>query len=356
MISALSLVALLATPQASPQSSSNDALIAMTKSGLRLEVEVEPAVGSREFATTYGMYFSPLDPVAVVLHAPRSQRWRVELEIDPSMPLITAIDNLVSDGRIAELVEMVDLLNVIYLGTEGKLAVQRSKELVHAATELRNWGARLDPVPNKLVGQERAEWLWKKLQKADGAEAMLFGGRLLEEVTQGAGGLGQRQIRYSDLKRAQKHKNPFLKAVAAEIAARQTVVDAVLGAAILEQSIEHAHPVVRNSYAVSVAELWPNYALLYWIEVLLRSEDTKRIRALWHIVDNFREKSKNPLAVALAAKNQSLGRRIQIGDLHLTVVIDRRNRVANPLAALASAGGIGSGGGAPLIVPGGGGL
>jgi hypothetical protein len=356
MLATLSLISLVIAPLAASQVPASDTLIAMTRSGLRLEVLEQPSVGSREFSTPYGRFFSPLDPVAVVLHTQRTQRWRAELEIDPTLSLAQVVENLAADGRIEELLEMVELLDDLYAHSEGELAEQRAKELVQASTELRKWGARLDPLPKKLSGKERSEWLWKKFEKAKGAEALLLGGRLLEEVAPGSGGLGERTIRYSDLKRALKHKNPFLLSVVALISAKQNMVDAVLGALMLEQSIEHDHPFVRHSYAYGVAELWPNYALLYWMEVLMRSEDSKRIRALWHIVDNFREKSKDPLAVALAGYGQSLGRRIQIGDLYLTVVIDRRNRVANPLAALASAGGNGLGGSAPPTVPGAGNL
>ncbi len=306
-------------------------VVAMTKDGIRLEVSAAPAVGDAEVMTAYGRYFTPLDPVAVVLALPKRDLWRNELKADPTMSMLPVISSTNGDGRIYDLIEMADTLEHLWRTTkDDKLKLQRSKEINAVSNALWKWGQRLDPVPKGLDQDERVEWLWKRLRKTEGPEALLSGGRLLEEVVQARGGVGRRQVSITELSRAIGEKNPYIAHSAARIAAFQHVMDVALGSYILSNSIAHEHPAAREGCAIGIAQLYPNHARLYWADTLFGAEDDYRIIAAWHLVNHLPKQADGPLVAALAATTTTASRQITVGGLTLRVE-DRRRKPTMPL-------------------------
>ena len=332
-LSTLFLSAALSPQVVVAPASSDKSWIAITRDGVRLEVVEKPKTGALQFQTPYGNYFTPLDPVAVVLTFPSSKAWKAELATNPSMSLMTVLERMNGDGRIADLIGLTSQLEALWLTVAEDMVLQRSKELVAASHALRKWGSRLDPMPNDMKSAERVEWLWEKIRKAEGPEALLFGGRLLKEVIPAQAGVGDRQISITELKRAMDSKNPYLVHVAALLAGHQHVMDAMLGAVLLDATINHKHPGVREGCAVGIVKLWPNHARQYWADVLFRWKDELRIRAAWHLVDHLPKQAEAPLVVALAAKGVRASRKITIGGLTLRVE-DRMYRPSNPLASV----------------------
>ncbi len=333
MLSALTTMILAAWAAPDLQDPAEAGWIAMTRSGVRIEVAEKPASGAREFHTPYGLYFTPLDPVAVVLKAPQQARWRHDLEARPDMDLMAVVEELNADGRLAELIELTAHLEQLQADAEGEHQVQRARELVAAGQALQDWGGRLNPVSNKLSTDERVEWLWKQASKIKGPEALLYTGRLMEEVIPGQSGIGVRQITGVDLHRALGSRNPFFARAGAVVAGRQLSMDAMLGAVILDQSILHDNPLVRDGCADGISQLWPNHARQYWADILFRWKDELRIRAAWNLVDHLPDQAEAPLVLAMAAKDSRAGRKISIGGMTL-LVEDRQREPRNPLAGL----------------------
>lgn len=323
-----------ATPQGAGAQAQVDvqrSILAMTKDGIRLEVSVAPAVGSSEVMTDFGRYFTPLDPVALVLQPPKRDTWRSELAADPNLSLLPAIGAANGDGRIRDLLDLTATIEGLWKQTaDAKLRLQRSKELVAATQAIWRWGQRLDPVPPKLDRDERVEILWKTLWKTEGPGTLLVGGRLMKEVAQAQGGYGDRQIRLVDIRRGVSSEDPYRIHSAAQVAAFQHMMDVQLGSNILHDTINHEHPVARDGLARAIAQLYPDHARMFWADYLFGGKDHQRIIAAWHLVDHLPKQADGPLVAALASTTTTVSRKITVGGLTIRVE-DRRPRIRMPL-------------------------
>lgn len=312
-------------PQATAPASVDTLHIAMTRSGLRLEVAEKPALGSLEVKTAFGVFHTPLDPVAIILESPRRARWRSELASNPELSLMPTIAALDADGRIAELIDMVPELEARLL--EDELSVEaehRRDELIAASNAIARWGERLDPLPGELSREERVLTLWKQARLAEGANALLPGARLLAEVTPGGAGIGNHQLSISQLREGMRSHNPFLRRIASQISGKQLIFDASQNAWILIASIEDEHVVARDGAADGIVRVWPGRAREYWIDILLRWEDDYRGRAGWHLVDHAPYSAAAPVVGVVAASGERVGGRFEMGDITLSVVSGRR--------------------------------
>jgi hypothetical protein len=318
-------LAFLAAPQAASPASVDTLQIAMTRGGVRLEVSAKPAPGSREVKTAFGVFHTPLDPVALVMESPRRARWRGELEANPELSLMPTIAALNADGRIAELIEMIPVLEARLLEDElSSKAEHRRDELIAASNAIAGWGELLDPLPGELSREERVLALWKRARSAEGASALLSGGRLLFEVTPGGAGIGEHQLNISQLREGMRSRNPYLRRVASQISGKQLIFDSSQNALILMASMEDKHVVARDGAADGIVRVWPGQAREYWTDILLRWEDEYRGRAGWHLVDHLPREAAAPVVGTVAASGERVSRRFDVGDITLTVVSERR--------------------------------
>jgi len=318
-------LAFLAAPQAAPPASTDTLQVAMTRGGVRLEFAAKPAPGSREIKTAFGVFYTPLDPVAIVLESPRRARWRSELETNPKLSLMPTIAALDADGRIAELIDMVPVLEARLLEDELTAeAEHRRDELIAASNAIAGWGERLDPLPGDLTREERLIALWKHARSAEGASALLSGSRLLAEVTPGGAGIGVHQLNISQLRKGMRSDNPYLRGIASQISGKQLIFDASQNAWILIASVEDEHVVARAGAADGIVRVWPAQAREYWTDILLRWEDDYRGRAGWHLVDHMPYAAAAPVVGVVAASGQRIGGRFDMGNLTLSVVSGRR--------------------------------
>lgn len=314
---------LLVAPQAAP-APVDTVQIAMTRGGVRIEVEQAPAVGAVEFPTPFGMYYTPRDPVALVLESPRRAPWRDELTKDPEMSLAPTIAALDSDGRIDELLQLMPVLEArLHEDELSRAAEQRRDELIAATRALEAWGARLDPLSGDLDREERIEELWKRSRKAKGAHALLPGARLTAELAP-LGGVGDFQLSISDVRDGMRAKNPFLRRTTSLIHGKQMFFDGAQNTLVLLASIEDAHPAARDGAAAGIVQTWPGQAREYWIDILLRWTDRARARAAWHLVQHLPQEAAGPVVGAVAASDERVSKRFDVGDLTLTVVTSKR--------------------------------
>jgi len=318
-------LAFLAAPQVAPPASADTLQIAMTRGGVRLEVSAKPALGSLEVETAFGVFHTPLDPVAIVLESPRRARWRTELGSNPKLSLMPTIAALDADGRIAELIEMVPVLEARLLEDELTAeAEHRRDELIAASNAIANWGGMLDPLPGELTREERLIELWNRSLSAEGASALMCGARLLHEVTPGGAGIGDHQLNISQLREGMRSRNPYLRGIASQISGKQLIFDASQNAWILIASVEDEHLIARAGAANGIVRVWPTQAREYWTDILLRWEDEFRGRAGWHLVDYLPNSAVAPVVGLVAASDKRIGRRFDVGNITLTVVNGRR--------------------------------
>jgi hypothetical protein len=318
-------LAFLAAPQAAPPAPVDTLQIAMTRGGVRLEVSEKPAPGSREVKTAFGVFHTPLDPVAIVMESPRHARWRIELEANPGLSLMPTIAALEADGRVAELIEMIPVLEARLLEDElTSEAEHRRDELIAASNAIAGWGELLDPLPGDLNREERLIALWKRARSSEGATALLSGARLLFEVTPGGAGIGDHQLNISQLREGMRSRNPYLRRIASQVSGKQLIFDASQNALILIASIEDKHVIARDGAADGIVRVWPGQAREYWTDILLRWEDEYRGRAGWHLVDHLPREAAAPVVGVVAASGERVSRRFKVGDITLSVVSERR--------------------------------
>jgi hypothetical protein len=291
---------LLATPQTAPPASVEMMQIAMTRDGVRLEVDAVPEIGARDVSTAFGVFHSPFDPVAVVLEFPRRTHWLQELNADPSQPLMPRIKLLDADCRIAELLELIPILESRI--PEDELAVSsqsRIAEYLAATNALVRWGALLDPLPSRLVRERRVKELWKRTRSADGAWALLIGSRLLAEVAP-RHGVGDDQLSLAELKAGMRARSPYLRCIAMQIGGKQAVLEAAHNAELLIASVEDKHVLARDGAAKGAFESWPRDTKNFWVHVLgSGGSSLERVRATRHLAHHLKGKARSVLRSAL---------------------------------------------------------
>lgn len=316
-------LALLAAPQA--QATLPDTVpIAMTRGGVRIEVSEKPKPGALEVQTAYGVLYTPRDPVAIVMESPRRDTWRKELEANPELSLAPTIERFRADGRIAELLEMMPVLEARLHEVElSRQAEARRDELLDATRALAHWGEALDPLPGSLSRSERIEELWKRAKKAKGQHALLPGARLLGEITAGGAGYGDHQLPISALRDGMRSKNPYLRRVAFQISGKQLVYDGGQNSLILIASLDDTDVVARDGAADGIVRVWPEQAREYWIDTVLHWTDEQRSRAAWHLVQHLPDEAASPLVGTVAAA-EAKSRRFDVGDLTLTISTAKR--------------------------------
>ncbi len=302
---ALNLV-FLTTPQSAASKPVEWMLIAMTRDGVRLEVEFAPAVGARDIKTAFGTYSSPLDPVAVVMKFPRETKWRQELIANPAQSLIPSIAQLDTDGRVSELIELTPMLEARLLASQdpatGKVC---TADLLAATEAVSRWGSRLDPLPSRLSRDKRVKELWKRTRAADGARTLLLGSRLLAEVETARDGVGDRQLGLSDIGTGMRSRSPYLRYVAMQISSKQLMLDSSHNAKLLIASVEDEHVLARAGAAKGSFDAWPREAVNFWKHVLgSKGSAPERIRAARHLARHLKKDGISALKYALSGQGQ----------------------------------------------------
>jgi hypothetical protein len=307
---------LLTITSVSAQSAANAAVsdwIAMTRDGVQIEVSEKPSKGALEVNTPFGLFRTPLDPVELVFERQRDRSWLMGLRTGNNATLLEAIAVFHDNGQIRALIEV------------GEVAVQRGwpEEVRAALRGLEDWGARLDPVPADLSGEERVEWLWKKIQKRQGLAKLLLSGRLATELTPGGNGFGGRQLGLSDLRKSMKSSDPILQRAGAQFAGVQLMDDPYLLSRLQNMSL-YAPVASRDRVAQSAVELDFAATREYWVKALLRADDPVRMIAARHLAYELPLYAPKVFALVLSSIGHKAPQRYTFVDHDIQVVVDRR--------------------------------
>ena len=313
MLSITSLCLLVAAllPGA-PQGQPKD-WIAMTESGVQIEVAAQVQKGDLTLETPFGLFRTAKDPVKICFERVRDQTWRTTLKTYKEVSLLEAIQMCHANGQISALLEIADA------------AIRRDnpREIRAALRALEEWGAQLDPVPKGMTQDERVQWLWKRGQEIDGPGKLLLSGRLAAEVMPAGNGVGERQLKQVELQKVLRGGDPLMQRVAVHICEVQAMADPYLSAQVLTLSL-YASTVCRDLAARTAPKLRPLSSREYWVRALLRSKDSKRLIAAQNLAWEMPEYAPKPFAILLAAVGKRAPNRFKFVDHSIQVVVDRR--------------------------------
>jgi hypothetical protein len=287
--------------------------IAMTRKGVQIEVAEQPKKGALEVVTPFGLYRTPLDPVELVFERQRDRSWLAGLRTGNNATLLEAIAVFRDNGQISALIEV------------GKVAVQRGwpEEVRASLRGLEAWGARLDPVPADLNGEDRVEWLWQQVQKREGLAKLLLSGRLATELTPAGNGAGHRQLSLSVLRRSMQNSDPLMQRAGAQLAGVQLMDDPYLLSRLQNMSL-YTSVVAQDRAAQTAAVLDFAASREYWVKALLRAEDSLRLIAARHLANELPLYAPKPFAFLLSSVGHKAPQRYSFVDHDIQVVVDRR--------------------------------
>ena len=302
--------------------------VAVMRSGLRVQCEPEVKVGANTVATPFGRFRNDAVPTDAVVEVADAAKELEHLQVLREADYAAWLARLSERGLLAEL-------------ATAAAAAAGTPELEDDAASyeaLRHWGGQLDPIPLKLESDQRVDWLWAELAKADPARAALLTGRLLAEVP-GPHAMPNQRLGLVDLRRGLKCENLGVRRAAAALAARQGERDLLLP--LIEGSLRDADGGARAACALAASHVDENQALGRWTVALWRAKEAEeRVQAAEHL-GNFGNANTVPaLVYALAASNARpaggyiyLGRQIAIvGDVDVEVA--QAAAIADPVVTV----------------------
>ncbi len=307
-----SFTALQAAAKA-PQSTPKD-WIAMTESGVQIEVAAQVNKGDLTVETPFGLYRTATDPIRLCFERNRDLTWRTSIRTQSSASLLEAIQMCRANGQISGLIEIAD----------AALRRNRPAEVRAALRGLEEWGAQLDPVPKGMTQDERVQWLWQQVQGVEGPAKLLLSGRLAAEVMPAGNGVGKRQLKQVELQKILRGGDSLMQRVAVHICEVQAMADPYVGAQILTLSL-FGSTACRDLAARAAPKLRPLSTREYWVRALLRSSDSMREIAAQNLVWEMPEYAAKPFAVLLAATGKLAPSRFKFADHSIQVVVDRRH-------------------------------
>lgn len=287
--------------------------IAMTESGVQIEVAAQVASGDLTVETPFGLYRTATDPVRICFERKRDQSWQTAIRTHSSSSLLESIQMTRDNGQISALLEIADVA----------IRRNRPEEIRAALRGLEDWGAKIDPVPIGMTQDERVQWLWQRVREVDGPAKLLLSGRLAAEVMPAGNGVGTRQLKQAELQKQLREGEPLMQRVAVHICEVQAMADPYLSAQILMWSL-YASPVCRDLAARAAPKLRPHSSREYWVRALLRSRDDLRSIAAQNLAAEMPEYAAKPFAVMLAATGKRAPSRFKFADHSIQVVVDRR--------------------------------
>ncbi len=320
-------------PQAALAASASDpalaqpVLLAVTRSGVRVEAAFEPSRGALEVVTPAGVYSTPTDPVAVVLRSSTRDGWR-----DPAVPLrssLLQIEELRADGRLGELMELAVHAKARWNGPEDGL------RHIAALQALEHWGSRLRLIPTEVDWEDQTDWLWEQILDEEGPRVHLLTGALIAQLPNYSGTSTVRRLASSDLRKGRDHRRPEVRRAAALAGGKQTDADRLRLIYLLDRSLREGHPAVRDAFGWAASRSWGDVADSYWFMAVTRAKEGERIAAAEQLASHGGDRAVDFLAFALSAHDQRVGRRFELAGKDVQIVRDTKSP-SSPMLALAA--------------------
>lgn len=285
----LSLASLLLCPAF--LAPAQDAKLARLEDGTRIRcVEAEP--GAESFETSWGEFLCPGNPVASVIDG--DSEWKV----------LEALKELDYDAYLKE-ASRRGFLEPLFDAVRKKPKKGEPFDRAGVLGMLEDWGPYFDPVPRKLETQDRIDYLWNQIDRADAGEAALLTGRLLDEFDRNRL-RHDLKIGLADIRRGLRDKNPSVRRAAALVAARVEEFQAF--PPLIETATQDDFAPVREAAAASMMQLDSSRALTAFSSKLWRGRsDDERVYAAEHLGNHGDALSIDVLMVPLVTATTSGG-------------------------------------------------
>ncbi|MFK5957020.1 MAG: hypothetical protein QM477_11315 [Planctomycetota bacterium] len=292
--------ALLAFPLQSPQLP-----IAVTQDGVQIQ-SVHAEVGDREIQTPYGVFRNPHDPVVAIIDG---EKQVLELRKQHQIGVLDDASWLRDLSRAGQLEELSRAsLEVLTLDPQAILPFRL----------LESWGRRIDPVPAKVLVQDRVAWLWQVANGKDFTAAVLAGSRLVDEVSSTSNYDNSLQVQLSDLRKSLRSSSVVRRRIASQIAGRQQEFS--LRETLLEASIMDNTEAARDAAAFGAQLLHASTARTYWTKNLAQGKDEYRIAAAYNLGTYGEADGINSLVAVLSAWEHRSGSHYEFAGRTISVV------------------------------------
>ena len=269
---------------------------ALTEKGLRIECVEQPNPGDLVIQTPFGSYLTATDPVQTSFRIPPGE-WRAWLKRDPHFNLTEEVARLDSDGSLRELVDLANWL----------MEHRPNENLVLAATALEKWGAGIDPLKSGTAMDKRADLLWEKVRKTNGAEAFLYAGIFIEEAqANSAGSSGQGSLTVSEIKKSLNSSSEIVQRTAALAAEKAKIDEAELVGMILNRSIG-GNLLASDACARAAMACLENGTITWWTSLLLRGKRNSRMSAARNLARHGGQRGLRGLLFLLSAREKKVG-------------------------------------------------
>ncbi|RMH01125.1 MAG: hypothetical protein D6702_12255 [Planctomycetota bacterium] len=319
MIPAAAVLLVPAAQAAAPVSAPPSAerlVLAVTRSGRRVQAAAEPPAGALEVPTPWGVYSTPTDPVAVRLRVRPRRDWLDPAYAAPGRNSLQLVEDLAADGRIGDLLALAEHAAAAWTGPAD---ARRRLAVVEA---LEAWGARLRQVPSEVAYEDRPEWLWRRILQEQGPRIHLLTGALVAELPRYSDTSTARRLPYSDLADGLESRRPEIRRAAALATARQNDGDRLRLVLLLERSLHDPDPIARDGFGAASAAYWSEAADAWWFSAVTRARDGDRIAAAEQLAAHGGERAVDYLVFGLSAFGQRAGRRFELAGKEVQVVTD----------------------------------
>lgn len=284
--------------------------IAVTQDGVQVQC-ISAEIGDREIQTPFGLLRNAMDPVVSIIDGEKQVLELRQLRKAGTLDDASWLRDLSRAGQLEELSRAS--LEVLALDAQAILPYRL----------LESWGRRLDPVPSKVLVQDRVAWLWRESNRNDFTVALLAGARLQEEVSASSSENNDRKVSLSDLRKSLRSNSTLRRRVAAQVAGRQREFS--LREALLEASLLDGTEAARDAAAQGAHTLHPYSARFYWTQNLMQGKEEVRLASAYNLGSYAQADGLHSLMTALSAWEHRLGQEYEFAgrSLHVVSTVDR---------------------------------
>ncbi|MDA0666864.1 MAG: hypothetical protein O3A95_04440 [Planctomycetota bacterium] len=279
--------------------------IAVTQEGVQIQA-THAEIGDREIQTPFGTLRNVMDPVVAIIDGEKQVLELRKLHHTGALDDASWLRDLSRAGQLEELARAS--LEVLALEPQAILPYRL----------LESWGRRIDPVPPKVLVQDRVAWLWRESNRKDFAAAILAGAKLAEEVSASSYEDNDRKVGLSELRKSLRSSSPVLRRVAAHVAGRQKEFS--LRETLLEASLGDPTEAARDAAAKGAHMLHPYSARAYWVRNLMQGKDDLRMASAFNLANYGDADGLHGLMTALSAWEHPLGHTYDFAGRSLRVV------------------------------------
>lgn len=279
--------------------------IAVTQEGVHIQC-IGAEIGDREIQTPFGLLRNSMDPIVAIVDGGKEVIELRKLHQTGALDDASWLRDLSRAGQLEELARAS--LEVLALEPQAILPYHL----------LESWGRRIDPVPAKVLVENRVAWLWREANRKDFTAAVLAGAKLTDEVSASSSENNDRKVSLSDLRKSLRSSSALRRRIAAHVAGRQR--DFSLRETLLKASLEDPAEAARDAAAMGAHALHAYSARSYWVRNLMQGKADLRMASAFNLGNYADADGLHSLMTALSAWEHRLGEEYNFAGRRLQVV------------------------------------